>query len=540
MVPIFIFLLVVNSSLTSIGRELENYAPSDEETNFLASLSVFRGEGLYENFSLVYPPGRFIAQALFFRVTEPTVISSRVYMNFFTPLFFPVLLFFLTYHSLKLILRTSRPISAVLSYLGGWLVVLIDTLLVHSAQEVHVALGGYLLLLLWHTKLTSLKSFLLGISLGLIFLFRFESGLIILLSTFLSGAFLPLRGRVQPKLYAVGLLSIWLPVLILISINGSFINFLYDTVVLGLIVQPRTMGQPIPANDLKLVFLSSLILLLGTTKAVFSISRDEEDQNIFLRTLSLTALLSYVAALGRSDEGHLWYGLIWLPLMLILSPVISNPFRKQHLRETTLASVVLLFLGVLIIYVKSPFVFLIISSIFLLSSFPKFRASSYFLGGIIASLLVFRSVSYLSLRLALPTWRGKIARPFLQPPPKNQLAGLVFPEKTMQVLQEIKSLIPADSKLFIFPDRVIYYEFFPLPRVTRFVYLTGERTDRTEQSVISDLQNSPKLAIIYFPEKGRERGGEIDTWITQNTSSILNRSLDGELVELRLLRPRVE
>ena len=42
-VPLLVYLFIVNSSLASIGPEVTHYVPSDEETNFLTAMSVYRG-----------------------------------------------------------------------------------------------------------------------------------------------------------------------------------------------------------------------------------------------------------------------------------------------------------------------------------------------------------------------------------------------------------------------------------------------------------------------------------------------------------------
>ncbi|MFH2019400.1 MAG: hypothetical protein ABII80_02205, partial [bacterium] len=235
-VPLFVYLFIVNSSMAVIGTGIETYVASDEETNFLTSLSVYRKEGLYKNFSISYPPGRFIAQALYFRLTSPTIVSARVYMNLFAPLLFPTLLFFLTYRLLRVLKLKFIP-----AYLLGWLALLFDLTLVHSAQEVHVIIAAFCLVLLSRFRARQL---ILGVLLGIIFLFRFEAGIIVTLSLLISH-------RTFPSFRAItGFSLIWLPVLLNLLFSRTLGNFFYDTIILGLLTQPRVMGQSIPDNAL--------------------------------------------------------------------------------------------------------------------------------------------------------------------------------------------------------------------------------------------------------------------------------------------------
>lgn len=490
-VPLFVYLAIVNPSLSVITPVVEVYTPSDEETNYLTALSVYRGEGLYKNFSISYPPGRFIAQALYFRLTEPTVVSSRIYMNLFSPLLFPTLLFFLTY-------RLAG------SYFLAWLALILDLTLVHSAQEVHVLIAAFLLVLLSKLKL---KNYFLGLLLGLVFLFRLEAGIIVTLS-------LVLAYRTLPKCSAVlGFATIWIPVFANLIYHSSLTNFFYDTIVLGLITQPRVMGQAIPNNALWAVFLSTLIAILS-----FSLSLWQKgDKRI--KVVAAVSLLSYVSALGRSDEGHLWYALLFLPLVFIVAITSLGKFRSG---VALFLGVVLFSVSYLIITIKSPPFFLFIASILLLGShyFRRYYKETI-IGGALASLLVFHSLSYLSLRLQVPRFVPKLASPWRLSSSATSIGGLDFPADTLKDLASLKSRIEGgDPELFIFPDHTLYYEYFAIPRPTRYFYLSGERTLETEREIIASLSASENLYILVFPEKASDRGGEIWDWIKGNTRII--------------------
>lgn len=511
-VPLFVYLFIVNSSLIVIGPAVTQYVPSDEETNFLTALSVYRGEGLYQNFSISYPPGRFLAQALFFRLTAPTIVSARIYMNLFAPLLFPTLLFFLAYRLLRILKLQFVP-----AYLLGWLTLLFDLTIVHSAQEVHILIASFLLVLL---SIVPARQFFLGLLLGLIFLFRFEAGIIVTLSLLLTYRSLPSRHS------TLGFSLVWLPVLLNLILHGTLSNFLYDTVILGLITQPRVMGQAIPPNALWYVFLSSLIALSGFALALAT------NHSKPLRVVAGVALLSYVSALGRSDEGHLWYALLWLPLLV--SYGLTQLGRLRPL-STIFIGIALFLACYLIIIVKSPAFFLIFGSLSLICASRLARFSREIaLAGLIVSLLVFHSFQYFTLRFQLPRYVGALAHPWTQITASDSIGGLDFPLSTLTTLSQIKSNITGvDPQLFIFPENTIYYEYFNLPRPTRYTYLTGERTAHTESQIISDLSSTANLYLLVFPAKAQERGGGVWEWIKTHTKIIYLTTYDNVPVQLR-------
>ncbi|MFH2085991.1 MAG: hypothetical protein ABII21_04375 [bacterium] len=512
LVPLFVYLFIVNSSLSAVGPYVGTYSPSDEETNYLTALSVYRGEGLYKNFSISYPPGRFLAQALYFHLTQPTIISARIYMNLFAPLLFPTLLFFLTYRVLRVLKLSFFP-----AYLLGWLALLLDLTIVHSAQEVHALIAGFCLVLLSRLKF---HQFFLGLLLGLIFLFRFEAGIIVALSLILAYRSPPSKQNI------LGFGVVWLPVLANLLFHGTLANFFYDTIVLGLIMQPRVMGQPIPPNALWYVFLSSLLALFGFTLSLAAHS------NKSLRTVAGIALFSYVSALGRSDEGHLWYALLWLPLLISYS---LTQLDRIRLLPTIFIGLGLFAACYLIIVVKSPALFLSIAAIMLLlADRLKSFSREITLAGIITALLIFHSFQYFTLRFQLPRYVGTLAHPWTQSASGGSIGGLDFPFSTLTSLLEIKLHITGNSpSLFIFPENTIYYEYFKLPRPTRYLYLTGERTAGTETEIILDLESTPNLYILVFPVKAAHRGGEVWSWIESHTEVIYSAPYQSTTVELR-------
>ena len=364
---------------------------------------------------------------------------------------------------------------------------------------------------------------------GLIFLFRFEAGIIVIITLITvnpAGAAKQLNSRALTNSSILGFSLIWLPVLFNLLTHGTLSNFLYDTIVLGLITQPRTMGQAIPPNDLWYVFLSSLVALFGFALSLATSASKP------LRVIAGIALLSYVSALGRSDEGHLWYALLWLPLLVSYA---FTQLGRVRLAPTILLCCILYLISYLIIWVKSPAMFLILGSLSLMTaSYYRKYSRELVISGIITSLLVFHSFAYFTLRFQIPRYAGALAHPWTQSASGGSIAGLDFQGSTLTTLSELKSKITGDNpSLFIFPENTIYYEYFGLPRPTRYTYLIGERTAKTESEIISDLESAPNLYLLVFPHKALQRGGDIWSWIESHTTIIYSAPYQSTTVELR-------
>src|SRR3990167_11341349 len=102
----FVFLLVlsviyiffVHTGLMAISNSVgATYISPDQEINFISALHMYNGEGLYKSINNVYPPGRFIAISMLFKLLGVSVPTSGFYFILLPTLFFPTFLFFLSY-----------------------------------------------------------------------------------------------------------------------------------------------------------------------------------------------------------------------------------------------------------------------------------------------------------------------------------------------------------------------------------------------------------------------------------------------------------
>jgi len=531
-VSLLAYILFVHTGFMAINNSVGKiYTPSDEEVNFINVQSTLKGEGLYKDFSIVYPPGRFLLQALFFKIFGASIPTTAFYFVLIPGIFFPTFLFFLSYKIFK------RFKSSFFSFLLAIITVFISQFFIYSSQDVHVFAALFFIVLLSKFKSAYFKNIILGFLLGVIFLFRIEAGIIFLLSIIVS-CFKERKDykKLFPSL--IGLLIIWVPMLTYIFFTGSLKNFFYDTLYLGLVIQPKIMGLPIPPPPVGLIFLSVLIFLFSSSLSLYVNSSSQTGLRIF----ALFSALSYVSAIDRSDEGHLWYGIVWLPFYI--SYFISElPNFKSYIKSKILllvfpAGLVFYTFGYFILKIKSTSVFIIITVIifwFFTKKFWKKYASLILISGILTSMVIFHSFSFLKIRFSgLPRVSFKNGfSPGLFQPEDGEITGLKFSQSYMEVLKKIKEKLDVKNNwLFIFPDYVIFYDYFKLKNPTRYYLHTNQTTDKIEEEIIKGLEITKTNNFIFFPDEETFEK-KVKKWILDKTYVEQTYKLGNEKIELR-------
>lgn len=527
-----LYFVFIHSTLISVSNNPG--VSSDEETNYAVALSLYRGEGPYKGYSIVYPPGRFIAQSILFYFLSPSIPTARLYFNLLAPIFFPPLLFFMTLQMFQILLKNKKhPTRLALSYIAAITSVFVYIFFVGGAQEVHVFIALFFLIFLSPFKSDRFKFFLQGVALGLVFVFRIESGVLLSLALLLSG----IQKRDYKKYLPLfqGLLLIWIPLLLFIAITGSLSNFLYDTLYLGLIIQPQMMSLPIPPPPVGLVFFAILVFLLGATLGLYL-----REKTSALASFSVFAILSFAAALGRSDEAHLWYGSVWLSVFIVYCAyvLLSRKFSLRSLQTILPLSIALWGLGLFFIKIKaaSIFIMLIIVLFFLMKKYKKTKSLSYeiLITGLVTSLLIFHSFSFIKLRFHLPKISFQTSfYPNVFKSDKGEIAGLNVGQKTLNKLSIIdKHLNKNSSFLFIYPDNVFYYNYFLLRNPTRHYYHTGETTEKLQQEIVEDLERTKTINFLVFPKRVTH-DGLVWKWILKNTYVDSKYDFEGLQAELR-------
>lgn len=522
----------------------------DLDADYLISKKISQGERLYESFSILYPPGRFFVQGLLFKLIQPSFWVLWAYHGSMMSLFFPVGLFLVTFSFFYIQFYTFFEkrfvnLRAPLAILFGLAASLIYLLFIKTAQEIHVISALFLIVLSTGWK-NEIKNLLLGILLGLAFLFRVDGGIILLIALVIGlGSEIRNPTLTIQKNFSliIGFLVIWIPTVVLLILHGSLINFLYDTVILGLIIQPKFMSLPIPPNELRLVWLTTLIYLISAGVSIFSEAKQFSHHEKDLKILALSMVLSYVSALGRSDEAHLWYGLVWLPIVLLYIGyrIFAGISKREELLsvKSILTAILVLGYGWLILWLKSPFFFLVSLPLFIICIDKlKVKIFSFLLFTTLAALLIFHSLSYLKLLYAPLTVPSKLL--FSQSwitTEEGEIGGAKLPTVEAEILQKIRADIPpSETYLFIFPKNILLTEYFQLKHPTRYIILTNERSEKTENEVIHDLINTQTKYFLVFPTAAKLREGIVWEWILQHTEVLKEYEFPEEKAELRILK----
>ena len=106
------------SGISNINNTITSYQSDDTDANYFSALSVHRGNGLYKNASIVYPPGRFLAISGLFNIMGESIPTYGFYFNFFAPFLYPTFLYILSLqifstYCLRLVLSTPALVANV-------------------------------------------------------------------------------------------------------------------------------------------------------------------------------------------------------------------------------------------------------------------------------------------------------------------------------------------------------------------------------------------------------------------------------------------
>lgn len=522
LVTAVIYLFFLSGFTNSIPTRIaDDYPLGDEEVNYMTSLTMFRGGKWYEDFAIVYPPGRYILLSGLYHLVSPTFPTYHLYWRI-VGLITPVVLFFfsrLVYRRMggEVVLANAGAALATMTYLG----------LVRSMQEGHVFLMLFLMTLL-SKKMESKRQYLAGILLGITYLLRLDLGIMATLAATMS--YLTSQPRFPLKKIIMGSLTVWLPVLGVITVHGSIGNFFHDTLIVGLWHQPRQMSLPLPIHELWLVYWAGLVVLVSLLGSMIARAKGQKSE-LALKTVAGTGILLYAAVLGRSDEAHLWYGLAFLPLAVGYSLLCLKLFKFNLV--ALVASLMIVGWSYVMLKLKSPPLYLAsaLLLIYLCSRIPRKLLRGMAVWGLIFGLTIFHSLSYLELRLRLPhsPAREVLAYETFRNDP-GETAGLELGPETVNMLKEVKRLTSGKT-VFIYPDHTLYYEFLGQANPSRYFFMIGESSKLDEQELTRSAQTVD--FILLFPRSGRSEGSPTEEWILANTAVEAEYNVGKMKVELR-------
>lgn len=346
---LIIFLIVIFSTPLIFTQDLWfGYKAGDPEINSMIGYSIKNGGKLYQDFSIVYPPGRYLLLSLIYNYTEFSIPIFHIYYLSFGLIFFPIMLYFFSKEFLKLLRLNNNYIIIILSFLAT----ICYLLFIRGAQEIHFIIALYFWYLIKKINKNSYPfNFFLGFIFGLTYWFRIDGGIILTLSLLIS-IFLKTKKNFSFNFIKGLLVSIFILILT-ITIKGSFSNFVFD-MYLGIIEQPKQMSlsiQPELLNTfLFFIFLSFNIFFIGTFITNNIIKKElkyNKNKPLFIDFFSTHffsyLLLQFVNSLGRSDEAHLYYVNNFNVIILILLPFFYNLIKNKKIFKINKFSIYTIF-----------------------------------------------------------------------------------------------------------------------------------------------------------------------------------------------------
>lgn len=464
------------------------------DSEVMAFIAYILGKGgkFYQDFSIVYGPGRFVVLSYLNKIfgveiSLPLLIS---YTNLISRVLIPWSIYWVVY---KLINLNNKLINFILAF-GAALVYLI---FLRSGQDIHLIIllfvGCFAEYQKNHKKIWAIFS---GFLLGLIGFFRIESGVFAIIVVFLV-EFLYKRKEINKKYFWTSYLFFQIGYFLLITLYGSLPNFFHDVVYLGVISQPKIMKILIQSVDFPLFEFFLLSNVFGVLMALYS-----KHKSFLL--LSGLSLLGYANALGRADFDHLYYGIVLaVPTMFVSMTYLIKNWKQIKLEKIDLKMIIFVFIILFLelIIIKKQLSFLLLGLLLVLVLGYKLIKKNIGLVSIFILLVschtLVRSSSlfmfYLKRQMQLPQ------RILLNEIPKNIInfmaelkmgnyGGYQLDDKNSKALLEIKKEINTKS-VFVYPSHATIYQALAVNQPTRYLYFNNEYTNKMETETIEILTN---------------------------------------------------
>lgn len=518
----------------------EGMRTGDPEVNAFISYQVKNGGKLYEDFSILYGPGRYFLVAglnSILGIDYSTAIFNA-YFLINSYVIFPTFLVLLLYNSSVFYFsKEGTKWNLLLSFVSIFFAYLY-TITMPAAQEIHVFLVLFFIVYLFmqETK-NNIVPFFAGVCLGLISFVRVEIAIIVTLSLVLTELFPYTKDTITKqissllwKFFLSGFFLFSLAYVLLLMLHGSLINFLHDIFWLAFIASPKQMF-----TDILLAHFPIFTFYLTMNAFMFLIAYFSR-KKIALLVCCVNFFL-FVSALGRSDYHHLHYSIVlFFPCLYLCLLVVKDMLfekEKQYLRNSLTLSMGLIVFLVLCVF----FVIRTESSSFLLGTglcialiaryFRQNNSLLFILGFCIILLPLYTGLSYFNRALTEGHFRSVLDIPqkilymrdamssFAHNMNRANFGGQIIPQEEFQEFSKIKKDINTQP-VFIYPTNVsMYYELSQQPP-TRYLFFNGERTTYMENETIASLDKKKIPYVLYFESYALGAPGKIDSYIKDN------------------------
>lgn len=493
----FHFLVLIGLFLINLSKIFDlsffhTFTYGDSEVAGFIAYLLGKGAKFYQDFAIVYGPGRFINLAFINKIFD---------VKFSIPLFFsygilmaqvlvPWAIYWVSY---KLLDKSNKYLRLFLALVAA----IIYLLVLRSGQDTHFIILLFIGFYAWSKqKNNKIISVLTGLFLGLIGFFRIEAGILALIAVVI----VELINRKKEKLdytFYISYLAFQLFYFLLILFDGSLPNFFHDVIQMGIIAQPKLMKIIIQPVDYPLFEFFMILNIFCVLMAKF-------DKNKPFLLLSLLNLLGFANALGRADFDHLYYGIVLLvpTIIMALYKLIINwktiILEKMSIKVFGL-TILLIILEIFIIKKQLTWLLLILVLIILIGD--KWLKKGIGLVAIIFLIIAFQTMIrsqslfnfYFKKQLEIPNIKN-ISQSYKQIPlfiteiGKGNYGGFQLDEKNSQTLEQIKKDLNGKT-LFVYPSHVSFYEALSKNPPIRYLYFNNEYTNRMEDETIKMLLN---------------------------------------------------
>jgi hypothetical protein len=499
----FHFLVLIGLFLINLSKIFDlsifhGFTYGDSEVAGFIAYLLGKGAKLYQDFAMVYGPGRFVILAF---------INKIFGVNFSIPLFFsygaliarvlvPWAIYWVVY---KLLNKSNKYLRLFLALMAA----IIYVLILRSGQDTHLIILLFIGFYTWSKqKNNKIISVLTGFLLSLIGFFRIEAGIFALIAVIIAELANYKKEKLDYTFY-ISYLVFQIFYFFLILINGSLPNFFHDVFQMGIIAQPKLMKILIQSVDYPLF---EFFMILN----IFAVLVAKIDKNKAFLLLSIFNLLGFANALGRADFDHLYYGIVlFIPTTVVaFYKLIINwkqvVLEKMSFRIISL-TVLLIILEVFIVKKQSTYLLLVL--VFCILIGDKLLKKGIGLVSIIFVIIAFhtmvRSQSlftfYFKKQLEIPNIKN-ISEDYKQIPlffteiKNGNYGGYQLNEKNSQTLEQMKKDLKGKT-LFIYPSYVSLYEALSKSTPIRYLYFNNEYTEKMENETIQML-SSRKIEYV--------------------------------------------
>jgi len=489
---VFLALLVLGLPQIFNLSAFRGFYYGDSEVMAFIAYILGKGGKFYQDFSIVYGPGRFVALSYLNKIfgVEISLPLLIAYSSLINRVLIPWSIYWVVY---KIVNLNNKLINLFLAF-GAAVAYLI---FLRSGQDTHLVMLLFVgCFAEYQKKYNKIWAIFSGLILGLIGFFRIESGIFALVVVLLV-EFLYKRKEINKKYFWISYLFFQIGYFLLITFFGSLPNFLHDMIYLGVISQPKIMKIPIQMVDLPLFEFFLLLNIFGVLLALYS-----KHKSFLL--LSGLSLLGYANALGRADFDHLYYGIVLtVPTMFISVIYFINNWKQIKLEKIDLKMVIFVFVVLFleVIIIKKQLSFLLLGLLLVLCLGDKIIKKNI---GMVLIFILLISINtfvkssslfmfYLKRQMQLPQ---KVLLKEIPNDIRNYVAklkignygGYQLDEKNSQALLEMKKDTSSGS-VFVYPSNATIYQALGVNHPIRYLYFNNEYTNKMETETIEMLAN---------------------------------------------------